>query len=158
MRMTREEFVDIIENTEFFEKFANYDYAQNFYAAFCNVDWAYEVTNTEIKEVSFSWRSIANIVADFRKTFMCSDPDEDYIDFYCSGMACDADEDFLSNSIPKEYLVPEGMITDEVMADLNAVGFFAVSVDEEEKNTPITDDDMDEIQSGLWQSDDDYEE
>ena len=151
--MSREEFIDIIENSEFLDKFENYDYSQNFYAAFCNVDWAYEVTNTEIKEVSFSWRTIADIVAEFRSF------GENYIDFYCSGMICDADDElFLSKSIPKEYFVPEGMVTDEVMADLNSLGFFVVSVDSEEDETPMTNEDLDDIQSSLWQSDDDFEE
>ena len=151
MRMSREEFIDIIENSEILDKFENFDYAQNFYAAFCNVDWAYEVTNTEIKEVSFSWRTIADIVAELR------DSGESHIDFYCSGMICDvnADEAAFLSPIPQEYFVSEGVVTDEVMADLNAVGFFVVSADNEEDETPMINEDFDDIQLSMSQSDDD---
>ena len=77
-------------------------YSQNLYAALCN--------NTFIKdneEWGCSWRMSGGIIADIR------DCGENYIDWYCSGIASDHIHDY----------VPESVITDEIMADLMKLGW-----------------------------------
>jgi len=75
-------------------------YSQNLYAALCNNNFFY---GTE--KWTCSWRMSGGIVADIR------DCGEDYIDWYCSGMA------------QKEGYVSESFVTDEIRLDLMKLGW-----------------------------------
>ena len=101
---------------------ANESYAQNIYAALCNMQWqkidVWPVLKDELW--SCSWRSAGGIVADLRG-------EGDYIDWYCSGMG-----EGLGNGDPdhvKGY-VTEGCITDEIRNDLQRLGWQPVPYDE----------------------------
>jgi hypothetical protein len=92
---------------------ANDSYAQNLYAAMCNMTWQSREFWQEMKgEVwSCSWRHSGGIIADMREK-------GDYIDWYCSGIRNDMDPE-----TPAGPYVPEGVVTDEVELDLNRLGW-----------------------------------
>jgi len=75
-------------------------YAQNLYAAMANNSFYYGE-----EEWGTSWRAAGGIVADLRN---CG---EDYLEYYCSGMA------------NKEGYVPESVVTDEIRLDLMKLGW-----------------------------------
>jgi hypothetical protein len=85
---------------------SNASYAQNLYAAMCNMQFVKNKVWPLIKDQrwSASWRHAGGIVADMREQ-------GDYIDWYCSGIG-----EGLGNG-DKGY-VPEGTVTDEIRADL----------------------------------------
>jgi hypothetical protein len=95
---------------------ASDSYAQNIYAALCNMRWIRREMWPLLKEETWScsWRSAGGIVADMLQK-------GDYIDWYCSGMggltSYDPDEG------RKEGYVPEGVITEEIEADFNKLGW-----------------------------------
>lgn len=85
-------------------------YAQNLYAALCNNTFVrIDDTNTTY---GCSWRYAGGIVAKLLGT-------GDYMDWYCSGIIC---FDYI-NSISTIGYVPEGIITDEIKADLHYIGW-----------------------------------
>lgn len=92
-------------------------YAQNLYAAICNNDFfKLEVVpilrqDPEKDYWSASWRAAGGIIADMRQ-------EGDYIDWYCSGIRGDYQDEERTN----DY-VPEGMITDEIRNDLQRLGW-----------------------------------
>jgi hypothetical protein len=93
-------------------------YAQNLYAAMCNMQFQKLDVVPILKEElwSCSWRSAGGIVADMRE-------EGDYINWYCSGMG-----EGLGNgdtSGVKGY-VPEGVVTDEIKEDLKQLGWVPV--------------------------------
>lgn len=93
-------------------------YAQNLYAAICNNDFQkLEVipilTN---KTWSASWRSAGGIVANMRQ-------EGDYIDWYCSGI--------ISPDVDPAGSVPEMVVTDEIRADLQRLGWIVVDQNNE---------------------------
>ncbi len=94
---------------------ASESYAQNIYAALCNMQWQKIDVWPVLKDErwSCSWRSAGGIVADLRG-------EGDYIDWYCSGMADKADTGF----------VPEGAVTDEIQEDFQRLGWQPVLYDE----------------------------
>jgi hypothetical protein len=75
-------------------------YSQNLYAALCNNRFFYGN-----QQWTCSWRMSGGIVADMR------DCGEDYMDWYCSGMA------------DKEGYVSESVVTDEIRLDLLKLGW-----------------------------------
>ena len=81
-------------------------YAQNLYAAMCNVDWC----KTDMLPIlaghrwSCSWRYAGGIVATI------VNQGGDYMDWYCSGIW--GGENFVS----------EGIVTDEIREDLKVLG------------------------------------
>lgn len=90
-------------------------YAQNLYAALCNMRWQKRDVLPILKDEhwSCSWRSAGGIVADIQGK-------GDYIDWYCSGIG-----DGLGNGDAtgvKGY-VPEGTVTDEIENDLYVLGW-----------------------------------
>ena len=98
------------------------NYAQNLYAAMCNMTWQSREFWQELKgEVwSASWRHAGGIVADMRE-------EGDYIDWYCSGIGNEELGNGLTGAIPdisdgRDY-VPEGTITEEIELDLNRLGW-----------------------------------
>jgi hypothetical protein len=96
------------------------DYAQNVYAALCNMRWQPLDVMPILKDEywSCSWRSAGGIVADFRNSH--NDTVEDYMDWYCSGIG-----DGLGNgdSDRTRGYVPEGTVTDEIRADFASLGW-----------------------------------
>ena len=91
---------DLIRSDYIVEKCINPVYAQNLYAAMCN-NWFIKGNDRWMT----SWRGSGGIVADLRR---CG---EDYIDWYCSGMA------------KIEGYVEEGFITEEIAMDLFRLGW-----------------------------------
>ena len=85
-------------------------YAQNLYAAWCNMQWCKRTTWPILAEEYWhcSWRSAGGIVADLRGV------GEDYMDWYCSGIG-----DGLGNGDAdgvKSY-VSESVVTEEIEQD-----------------------------------------
>jgi hypothetical protein len=96
-------------------------YAQNMYAAMCNMRWQKAEVWPTLKDEywSASWRSSGGIVAELRAK------GEDYMDYYCSGIKggmsydpADDDEYFAKNNY-----VSEGEVTEEIAADLAKLGW-----------------------------------
>jgi hypothetical protein len=99
-------------------------YAQNLYAAMCNMQFVKNDIWPLIKDQrwSASWRSAGGIVADMREQ-------GDYIDWYCSGIGEGLGNGDLDGT--KGY-VPEGTVTDEIREDLFRLGWLPKKWDNEE--------------------------
>ena len=102
---------------------ASDSYAQNLYAAMCNMQFVKNEVWPLIKDQrwSASWRSAGGIVANMREQ-------GDYIDWYCSGIG-----EGLGNGDKdgnKGY-VPEGTVTDEIQEDLFRLGWIPKEWDNE---------------------------
>ena len=100
-------------------------YAQNLYAAMCNMQFqkldVMPILKNEL--CSYSWRYAGGIIADMREK-------GDYIDWYCSGIGNEGlghNGDFDGD---KNY-VPEGTITDEIKEDLQQLGWTPVEWEDE---------------------------
>jgi hypothetical protein len=101
---------------------ASDNYAQNLYAAMCNMTWQSREFWQEMKgEVwSCSWRHAGGIIADMQEK-------GDYIDWYCSGIGNEELGNGLDGTVPditdgRDY-VPEGVVTEEIELDLNRLGW-----------------------------------
>jgi hypothetical protein len=92
---------------------ASDNYAQNLYAAMCNMQFVKNDIWPLLKDQrwSASWRHAGGIVADMREQ-------GDYIDWYCSGIQGEPDEDWVDLGH-----VPEGTVTDEIREDLFRLGW-----------------------------------
>ena len=94
------------------------DYAQNLYAAFCNMQWQKTETFPILKNDlwSVSWRSAGGIVAEIRG-------EGDYMNWYCSGMGgwYLPDDDNMNPGF-----VPESTVTEEILNDLKQLGWHPV--------------------------------
>ena len=88
-------------------------YAQNLYAAMCNMQFQKLDVMPILKNQrwSCSWRYSGGIIADMQEK-------GDYIDWYCSGIRNDDDD--------TNGYVPEGHVTEEVQADLKKLGWIPV--------------------------------
>lgn len=95
-------------------------YAQNLYAALCNQDWQRNDVWPLLKDQrwSCSWRYAGGIVADMRE-------EGDYIDWYCSGIQGDPDDDWIDLGH-----VPEGTVTDQIREDLFKLGWIPKEPDD----------------------------
>ena len=93
-------------------------YAQNLYAALCNMQWQKsDVIPILTDELwSISWRGAGGLVAELRN---CG---EDYLDFYCSGISGGMD----INDPLNDGHVGEGIVTDEIKYDLGLLGWHPV--------------------------------
>ena len=114
--MERDLYDDVRADAEIMAKLQEDRYAQNVYAALCNMRWQpAEVWPVLLDEYwSCSWRSAGGFVADLRGT------DEDYMDWYCSGIGGglgNGDED------GKLGYVSEGTVTDEIQEDFARIGW-----------------------------------
>jgi hypothetical protein len=102
-------------------------YAQNLYAAMCNMQWQSREFWQEMKGETWScsWRSAGGIIADMREK-------GDYIDWYCSGIRGGDEPDvYMAGEDPRGY-VPEGTVTEEVELDLNRLGWRPVPYSDDE--------------------------
>ena len=77
-------------------------YAQNLYAALCNMQW---VKDDSVKAWHCSWRYAGSVVATMNG-------EGDYLDWY-----------FSSSLFSKEGFVNEGAVTDCIINDLKEIGF-----------------------------------
>jgi hypothetical protein len=91
-------------------------YAQNLYAALCNNDFQKNEVWNRLgdKTWSCSWRYAGGIVADMRE-------EGDYIEWYCSGIQGEPDEDWIDLGH-----VPEGAVTDQIREDLFRLGWIVL--------------------------------
>jgi hypothetical protein len=110
---------------------ASENYAQNLYAAMCNMDWQSREFWQELKGETWScsWRHAGGIVADMREQ-------GDYIDWYCSGIGNPELGNGLDGTVPDvsdgRTYVPEGQVTEEIELDLNRLGWRPVPYKDEE--------------------------
>ena len=123
---------DLRSSKELCDKVKQSDnYAQNLYAAMCNMEWRKRDLLPEMKEENWSrsWRSAGGIIADMREQ-------GDYIDWYCSGIGNEELGNGLTGVIPdvtdgRNY-VPEGVVTEEIELDLNRLGWRPIPYNDEE--------------------------
>lgn len=125
--MDRDLKEDIWQSKEILNKIkTRNDYAQNVYAALCNMQWQPLDVMPILRDEywSCSWRSAGGIVADFRKTVNV----ESYMDWYCSGMGgLNADYSPESETVEewqtRTKYVSEGTVTDEIREDFAKLGW-----------------------------------
>jgi len=132
--MKRDLVQDIYRDDEILNKIrTRRDYAQNLYAAWCNMQWCPKELWPTLRQDpdkdlwSASWRGAGRIVADIRN---CG---EDYMDYYCSGMGGFATHGLKEGEeyMARKKFVPEGTITDEIATDLDRLGWFPVPYDDD---------------------------
>jgi hypothetical protein len=130
--MIKHDLVEDIRNSpEIMAKIRAEDnrYAQNLYAAWCNMQWCKRELWPVLSEDYWtaSWRSAGGIVADLRNK------GEDYMDYYCSGMrgglSYDGkdDEDYFERT----GFANESEVTEEILNDLDKLGWFPVPYKDE---------------------------
>jgi hypothetical protein len=112
---------DLWQSNEFLHKIRTRDdYAQNVYAALCNMRWQPAEVWPVLKDEywSCSWRAAGGIVADFIGK-------GDYMDWYCSGMGGLATYDVKEGEdyMAKMQYVSEGTVTDEIREDFARLGW-----------------------------------
>lgn len=105
-------------------------YAQNLYAAMCNMQWRKREMWPELKEQNWScsWRYAGGIIADMRQ-------EGDYIDWYCSGMG-GLNQEYDGEETNEQWqkrtgYVSESVITDEIERDLNQLGWAPIPYNDE---------------------------
>jgi hypothetical protein len=107
--------LDVRRNADLINKIRRKEiYAQNFYAALCNNDFAPKDMWAILKNLNWNctWSYAANMIAEIRE-------DESYINWYCSGTGFRG-TDFTG-------FVEESCITEEVSCDLNKLGWMVVT-------------------------------
>jgi hypothetical protein len=111
---------------------ASDNYAQNLYAAMCNMQFIKLDIIPILKDQrwSASWRHSGGIIADMQEK-------GDYIEWYCSGIGNQEAGFGLDGYTPtpdpdgRDY-VPEGVVTDEIREDLKKLGWVAVEWNEDD--------------------------
>ena len=106
-------------------------YAQNLYAAMCNMQFIKLDVIPILKDQrwSASWRHSGGIIADMQEK-------GDYINWYCSGMGglagdWDQDSETFEQWQARTKYVPEGVVTEEIQEDLKKLGWVAVEWEED---------------------------
>ncbi len=131
--MKRDLIEDIYRDDEVLNKIRTRDdYAQNLYAAWCNMQWCPKELWPTLRQDpdkdlwTASWRGAGGIISRFRKQ-------GDYMDWYCSGMGGVATYDLKEGDayMARMKYVPEGTITDEIATDLDRLGWFPVPYDDD---------------------------
>jgi len=99
------------------------DYAQNLYAALCNMRWIKAEVFPILKEEywSCSWRTSGGIVAHLQRK------GGDYMDWYCSGMG-GLNREYEGEETNEQWrartkYVPEATVTEEIRADFKKLGW-----------------------------------
>ena len=98
-------------------------YAQNLYAALCNIIWYKTTAFLPVlkgdNEWSCTWRYAGGLVARIR------DNGEDYMDWYCSGIAGGDEPDVYNEGVDlkRKGYVPEGEVADQIAQDLKELGW-----------------------------------
>ena len=111
---------------------ASDNYAQNLYAAMCNMQFVKNEVWPLLRDQrwSASWRHAGGIVADMRE-------EGDYIDWYCSGIGgmmgggSESSPAIEAALLARKKYVPESTITDEIRADLFQLGWIPKEWDDE---------------------------
>lgn len=104
---------------------SNESYAQNLYAAMCNMRFVRKELFPYLRQDpdkdlwSASWRYAGGIIADMRQ-------EGDYIDWYCSGIRNTTIGDEESKFWADKKYVEEGLVTEEIEADLLKLGWIPV--------------------------------
>lgn len=117
---------DIRNSQEMMAKIRSDDrrYAQNLYAAWCNMQWCKREMWPVLKEEywSASWRGAGRIVADLRNK------GEDYMDYYCSGMRGGLSFDGKDDDayFERTGYASESEVKEEIAQDLDKLGWFPV--------------------------------
>ena len=113
----------------FMLKIKDKTYAQNVYAALCNMRWQVKEVMPILKDEYWtcSWRSAGGIVAELRSQ------GEDYMDYYCSGIRNVEYDDNENKWWDEAGYASEGEVKDEIAKDLASIGWFPV---------PYKDDDL----------------
>ena len=137
MDLTRDLEQELINSELIRSKCAEDRYAQNLYAAMCNMQWQPQEIWPILKNElwSCSWRASGRIVADIRNSLNITDDAgniiyEDYMHWYCSGMQADYNDDGVRDPVQSSGFVPEGEITEEIRADLALLGWRPVPYEE----------------------------
>lgn len=113
------------------EKVKDDRYAQNLYAAMCNMRWqkseVWPVLNDDMW--SCTWRSSGGIVAELQGK-------GDYLDWYCSGMGGIGVYDYLEDTsrMESDGYVTESHITDEIKEDLATLGWHPVPWEDDKES------------------------
>ena len=104
-------------------------YAQHLYSAMCNREFVKNDVWPILQDTrwSCSWRHAGGIISDMRE-------EGDYIDWYCSGIKeVVTDDEFIEMAKEQQELylkfrayVGEGVVTDEIRADLLKLGWVVV--------------------------------
>ena len=119
--MTHSMQTDMMEAEWFRNKVrSSKSYAQNLYAAMCNNEFQKQETWEVLTDSrwSCSWRAAGGVVATLR------DCDEDYMDYYCSGMGGFATLDRDPGIYYEENgYVKESEVTAEIREDLLRLGW-----------------------------------
>ena len=122
--------IDLFKTDWIVSKCINSDiYSQNLYAAMCNNLFYKGYLDSggisHLEEWSASWRTAGGIVADIRNTTIEDwSQKEDYIDYYCSGMA------------DREGYLSESVVSDEVRQDLLKIGWTIKPYEDKERLEP----------------------
>ncbi len=126
---------DLLTTDWILEKARNSEsYSQNLYAAMCNMRFVRKEIFPYLRQDpdkdlwSASWRSAGGIVADMRQ-------EGDYIDWYCSGMG-GLNREYEDDETNEQWqartgYVPEGVVTEEIEADLLKLGWIPVPWDDD---------------------------
>lgn len=106
-------------------KIKNDVYAQNLYAALCNVQWVHKDILSILKDDfwGISWRAAGSLVANLRNKHGLK---ENYLNYYCSGILEDVPN---GNHLRSAF---EGEIKDEIKKDLSDLGWRPIQYKEQE--------------------------
>lgn len=126
---------DLHASSLILEKVRKDSYAQNLYAAMCNMQWQYlgsdwaleagDLSALALAETwSCSWRYSGGIVAELRG-------EGDYLDWYCTGMGgfsplADETAEETARWIKEKGYVAESVVTEEIRTDLASLGWHPV--------------------------------
>lgn len=129
MTQTNDMYVDMLASPLILEKVKEDRYAQNLYAAMCNMQWQRSEVIPILKDELWhaSWRSSGAIVSDLRG-------EGDYMDWYCSGMGgfsllADETADETASWLKAKGYVAESYVTEEIKQDLATLGWHPVPWD-----------------------------
>ena len=130
--MTPNMYADMMRSHKILEKVKKDSYAQNLYAAMCNMRWQRTEVFPILKDEFWhcSWRYSGGIVADLRG-------EGDYMEWYCSGMGgfsalADETAEETARWIKAKGYVAESVVTDEIRKDLAELGWHPVPWDNDE--------------------------